>query len=268
MLNHARTLLINKRPSPVQRCSFPGEELLDPTYVPFVWPTYLQSLARDFYGTKPDRWMRNYRTRQIMSLIHTTPLVEYVTRLDPRITYRFNDDPFTDPALYVPKIKRRNAATTDRLRVIGKPAAPDVQGTMYHSYNVDVLSENTVQISLLTPPFSKPVFEFEIGDNGWSAALPLAGSGYSCQINTVNPGANWTVEVVNRPQRDLSAIGASIENTGEPIFIDLFGVTKDEPYLTFKNAWWQCKELPLRMSGLLLAMIYRAEERRLARGTI
>ena len=48
--------------------------------------------------------------------------------------------------------------------------------------------------------------------------------------------------------------------TGEPIFLELFGLAPEEPYLTFKNLWFTNKELPYQLGGLLLAVITRAEE--------
>jgi hypothetical protein len=85
-------------------------------------------------------------------------------------------------------------------------------------------------------------------------------------VNTVNPGARWRIEVVNKPQYDLAKIVARLDSVGEPVLLSLFGTAHDEPYETFRNLWFDGRELPQRLSGLLLAYLYRAEERRLKRG--
>lgn len=266
MLNHARTLLLNKKPDNPQRCDFPGEELVDPAYVPIVWPTYLQTLGTQLYGNRPDRWMRNYRTRQLLTIVHASPLEHYLLELDSRLTYRFDADaPFVSPELFMPTIVQSSGPAVAKLVITGTPTPPDTTGQMYHALRVTVV-DDTLTVERATYPNSKVVFDLEVDANSWSTSRSLAGTGLQCRARTDDLDASWFVEVVNRPQRDISDVVAACERVGEPTFISLFGPNLVEPYRTFHNAWHDAKELPLRLSGLLLAMIYRAEERRSARG--
>jgi hypothetical protein len=53
---------------------------------------------------------------------------------------------------------------------------------------------------------------------------------------------------------------------GEEVLIDLFGAGSVEPYATLRELWEKHNYFHYRMSGLLLAFIYRAEEVRTSAG--
>ena len=88
MLNHARTLLVNFDGT-AGFSGHLGEELLDPDYKQRVLPTYLQTIRSILFGRDPSREVINARARAYMALLHSTELEEFVTELDPRISYDF-----------------------------------------------------------------------------------------------------------------------------------------------------------------------------------
>lgn len=207
--------------------------------------------------------MLNYRARQVLALLHASPLVEFLTDLDPRISYGFDDQPFLSAANYAPQIIPMTATESDRLSVTGTPEAPDVSGKMKFQFRVDILTPETVRTDRQQPvPFTASIDDFAIASGGWSNRIALSDSGYSFALNTTNVGATWAVEFLNRPQYDLGEIAASLENVGEPILLELFGTASDEPYKTFRNLWFDAKDLPFKLGGILLALIYRSDERR------
>jgi len=95
--------------------------------------------------------------------------------------------------------------------------------------------------------------------NGLSPEFDLTYTGYRFRINTQSSAA-WTVSGYLRPTRDLSELVTDLGSVGEPVTLSLFGTSPGEPYLTFKRLWNQHPELVYRLSGLVLAMIYRTHE--------
>lgn len=74
--------------------------------------------------------------------------------------------------------------------------------------------------------------------------------------------AQWLVETKANPAAIISTAFPALEMLGEPVFLELFGVTADEPYQTFKNLWFDHPFPAYRLSGLVLALIYRTESLR------
>jgi len=265
MLNHARTLLMNVDGDATPLDDYPGEEAIDPGFRAVNLPTALDTVRSVIFGTDPDRLMLNYRCRQLLTLLHSTPLVEYVYALDPRVTYDFADDAFIAEDAFKPRVVKVSGPETAVLTFTGKPANPDITGRCRYIFNVDVPTSESVAVDRLTPKIPKVVYNLEV-PNGLSNAIPLMGSGYSCRINTDVVGQLYRVEVANRPQRDLGQIAANLGVVGEPVTLTLFGLERTEPWRTFRNLWEQKLELPLKLGGLLCALIYRTEDRRLGRG--
>lgn len=74
--------------------------------------------------------------------------------------------------------------------------------------------------------------------------------------------AEWDIELRANPTPVLTTALTAFEFFGEPMFLELFGVTDDEPYNTFKNLWSDHPLPAYRLSGIVLAMIYRLHELR------
>jgi hypothetical protein len=74
--------------------------------------------------------------------------------------------------------------------------------------------------------------------------------------------AQWLVETRVNPAPLLTTAMSSIEMLGEPVYLEIFGVEANEPYATFKNLWFDHPLPAYRLSGIVLALIYRTEELR------
>jgi hypothetical protein len=74
--------------------------------------------------------------------------------------------------------------------------------------------------------------------------------------------AQWLVETKVNPAPVITTVMSSMEMLGEPVYLDIFGVEDKEPYLTFKNLWFDHPLPAYRLSGIVLALIYRTEELR------
>lgn len=266
MYNHARTLLANQVPFNGSS-TYIAEEATPKDFVPLkAIPGYLVVVRSLLFGTKPDRHMLNYRCRQFVRLIHSTPLVDYVLQLDPRVTYSLTDAELVSGARFTPVVTQIEGVAA-KLYIQGTPNAPDSTGQIESTIEVRVVAPGSVQVLEVTPTSRSQFLPFALTD-GLSDPIQLSRSGYSCRLTTTSPGMAWNVNVLNRPQADLSAILTSLETIGEPNLDALFGITDEQPYLTFRNLWRQQKELPLRLSALLMAVAYRTDQaRRAERGT-
>jgi hypothetical protein len=271
MYNHARTLLLNlsapARPGLGAVTDVPGDEATPPGYVQLNLPTYLQQVRGCLFGATPDRTMLCYRARQLLTMLHATELVEYVLRLDPRITYDYG--PRSDSVLYTttafqPVITQ--LAGTNQIYFGGTPAEPDLTGQCAYHVSFTMLDATHVEIVRMTPPASFQVFTFT-STATLTSAIPVTGTGYTLQLG---PGLSLPAFVVSgylRPQWELGDIAAALQSVSAASFVQLFGAAPVEPYLTFSNLWLSHPELPYQLGGLVLALLYRTEEVRLTTHT-
>lgn len=257
MYNHGRSLLVNRDGSAVGNTL--GDELTLETFKAVNLGAGQLAIRRILFGSDPDPYMLNYRTRQLLSLIHASPLVEHLLALDPRITYRLDTADYFADAVYKPNVV--NLIGEAVLRVQASPAAPDASGRMWFSTRIDVTSSTTLTVRR-NWPIGTTTHEVDfIG--GLTDQYKLGESGYRFRIQgTPDVGDAWLVEVLNRPMEDLGQLVANLERVGEPALIEVFGLSRDEPYATFRNLWQNHTELPLRLGGLVMALIYSTETRR------
>lgn len=218
-----------------------------------------QAIRRILFGADPDQYMLNYRARQLLALVHASPLVEYVTKLDPRITYRFDTADLFAEQIYTPQVT--NLTGDAGLRIVGEAAAPDITGRMRYSLRLTLTDGDTIQIRQSYPPAQKTTDLTFSG--GVSNRVRLGDTGYDVRIDDMaGSGDEWLVECLNRPQWDLSQLVANLSHVGETALLDVFGLSKAEPYATFRNLWYRNRELPLQLGGLVMALIYSTEARR------
>lgn len=70
----------------------------------------------------------------------------------------------------------------------------------------------------------------------------------------------WNVAARVNPSPALTSVLPNLEFLGEPTYLELFGVGPDEPYRTFQNLWEEHPLPAYRLSGIVLALIYRINE--------
>jgi hypothetical protein len=144
MINHARTLLLNKA-NDTYLPGVIGEEYMPP-YSPVKLPSYLMTSRKILFGTDPDKVFLNFRLHELMNLIHQTELGEFVFALDNRITY----DPLAANEFFMAQrqIKLRRLIGLDigqigtRLFVTGQVKPDNVIGRAYRNYIVEVTTAN------------------------------------------------------------------------------------------------------------------------------
>lgn len=259
MINHVRTLLLN-RGREGYGADFPGEEYV-PTEYRARSPLSQGELKarRILFGANPDRYMLNYRLRQLMPTLHDTELVEDVLSYDSRITYW----PSTDESFYkdafVPTITTITDGSGD-LTLLGSLEPDENAGKLYHWWRITLTSATTVNIKQLVAPFktSNATVTF---DSGLSSAVTLPGS--SLRFVCTGPvGSAWYVQGVARPQRDmgdmLATLSANLTNSDQ---IDIFQPYASSNGARYLNIWHSHPHYAYKMGALLLGLAERMHER-------
>lgn len=252
MVNHVRTLLLNRASLGDAEHSEPGGAVIPPDYRPRRLPAFLQQMLERLYGTHPERLYQNYRLRQVMMLLHSSELESYVYGLDPRVTYL----PFDDDSFFEDVFRRKTtqlAGDTSPLIVHGEHEPDEGIGVCTQRYRVEVLDDDTVEVIRQTPPLTVSRQTY-VREGGLSSYIALIGSGLRIRFHAA-PGTAWQVESVARPRIDFTVlmhgVGQALTTDG---YAELF--SGGEPQRTFRNLWEDHELFPYKYGGLLLAMAY------------
>jgi len=262
MFNHARTLLLNSTGANNPGATYLGEELIPANYAALSLNTSLQSIRRHLFGADPDRAMLNYRSYQLLSMLEKTDLQEFVTDLDPRITYEFGPEHvFVLHDTWEPKVLRVEGTTDHIATISGASTRPDYTGKLYYQFQL-TLNGTAAIMSRETPPIKYDTISYSL-TNSLSPAFDLYYTGYKIYVNTISTAPRWSISGYLRPQISLSEIVQSLEKAGDPVLTALFGTKSIEPWSTFKNLWYDGSDVMYRLGAITLALIYRTDELRM-----
>lgn len=297
MVNHAWTLLLGL---PGQGyATGAGEEYTPPTYQPPTLPTYLQTLRNVLFGPTPDRRGLLYRTRQYMAIIHASPLAEFVTALDPRISYMpFDLTQLAMPAGLTVMPLHGNAFP---LILTGPPPVGDVGGRLTFSWAAQVGQiQQQQQMRQRRPLFASgsgvlpgffPVLMLLLLDqnspisfsSGITITEPAPGTQFVAVQPTFTdhlsepvtapagqftvqyydetpPGSQWIIEALAEPAIDVGAVFVNLQNAGFDNLQQLFGEAPVEPYRTWQNLFQSNRPLPWKLGAAVMAVIQRTHE--------
>lgn len=249
MLNEFRTLLLNVSGMTSATAPVAGE-LIDPLYRPVVLPPAIQAVRMLLFGPSPDLTFLNVRARQLLAVVHASPLVEFVVANDPRITYDFNDQSLVGPAAYQPA-----ASPPDGLTVTGSLPPPDSTGKMSYTFDVTTPAPNQASIAWRAPALQNVLFEFVPG-----VRIVPAGLGLAFTLSRADAGQAWRVTALARPAIGPAGLLALLTTIGEPTLDGLFGFNTTEPDKTFRNIFFQSPETPLRLAAAVCAVVARTRE--------
>lgn len=271
MINHARTLLLN-----LDGPSLPsdlGEEYIPTRFRAVTLTPELTTVRTVLFGSAPDRLYLNYRTAQLMSLLHATEWVSHVLALDPRVTYMPNTQQRFFNALFEPAAYQHNG-TPVGVSFLGDNVANDNAGIARNSWLLTFDVEGVATVLRTKNPRTSVDFTFQTA-NGLTAPIPLHGSRLSVQIGTGGAnigaegllGAKFVLEATARPELNVGNIAATLRQLDYTLVNRIFygdaGAAPDgslpEPFASFKQLWEQHPVTAYQLCGLLLAVIYRTE---------
>lgn len=267
MINHARTLLLNR--DGVGYHGYVGEEYTPPTFHAVELPSFCHDVRRVLFGQMPDSLMYMYRAREMMQMLHSTELEQFVLNLDPRITYSFDNltkpfdsvFPFQRGAIGSTQITTLNALPTTGLYPTTDFDMPDLTGKCTHQWHIEE-TETQFKITHESTP-RKFVLETATFTSGLSTLVQLPESSLKFRANE-DPGAEWRLYSYHRPQRGLGDLETAMSKLGAESFYGLFHVGdpegKREPWLTFNNLWTSHNETAYRLGAVVLALIYHTHD--------
>lgn len=97
----------------------------------------------------------------------------------------------------------------------------------------------------------------EYSSDGGAFLLEQVSPVFDDEVSEPTLLGEWDIELSANPPPVLTTALTAFEFFGEPLFLELFGVNTDEPYQTFRNLWADHPLPAYRLSGIVLAMIYR-----------
>ena len=254
MLNHVWTLLLNETTTASLRGRL-GELPQPPNYKKVILSAGLNSIRRALYGANPDIEMLHYRTHQFIKCILNSLLEPYAYTFDPRNTYAEPIISFLNTTIYTPVPQKIVGDMNLTMNIHGSPTAPDATGVIRHSYSLTTSSGNLHLTGL------GGMTEIITGLSA-NEQKPLGKSGYYFSLSNPSEPQTWLVEFLNKPTASLGTLIANVEVSGEPAINELFGIENVEPYVTFRNIFFNSQDLPLRCAAVSLALAYQTENRR------
>jgi len=267
MINHARTLLANVRAPVIP--SLAGDEFISESYAPIAVSGRLAAVRSVLFGSDPDRLMLNYRIRQLLATVESTDLRDHIIQHDPRVTYDFQDDPFSLPSLYSVSVTSQigSGGATTTLYPLGTEQAPDANGRMLKEWDVTV-DAGTCQSKLRQPAITSN--DAYTVTSGLSSIMPFAGStrSYRVQDSVFTPGAGpkFYVRVVDRPQRDPASLLAVLEKSYSLQLSEIMGFGTErvnlEPWVTYRQVFNSHHAANYKISAVVLAIISEMERLR------
>ncbi|HSN70705.1 MAG TPA: hypothetical protein VLT59_04315 [Steroidobacteraceae bacterium] len=256
MINHARTLLLNRNGATRPPADFFGEEVVPKSYAAVQLPSQLMTIRRALFGGDPDDAGLNYMVWQYMRVLHSTEFVEYVLALGTRITY-LHDRSLLDYPYGATVVNNPNA-----LQFVGTPDLGGTSGRLMTSWTIERLAPAVFSIKNLYT--GKQLTQNPGYAGGVTDFMPMTGhQDFKVRVFDAYAAASqWTVEYLAKPniEMDITSRAAQLNNIGAEADAALFPNT--EPYKTFRQLWEQHIHLPYKLSGALLSLIYQTEELR------
>lgn len=205
--------------------------------------------------------MLNFRTQQLLCLIHASELEEFVLAKDPRITYLPFGDSMLRAVVRGPIVTQ--VAGDRKLLYLIRPTAGESYGRLKQQWRIEVTDSDTVTVQSygedgvsLTSELSYTVTD------GLSSILAVPGSSLQFRFQD-GVGSAWQVDALTEPTLSLAGTLQTLETSlSGQVREALFGQPgiKPEPYKTFESLW-DLHDVPAyRLGAVALALAYRTEE--------
>lgn len=244
---------------------YPGEEHVPDDFRAATLSPYLRTIRGALFSNDPDRLLMNYRLAQYMSLLHASNLEQDVLELDSRVTYWPADNNLFDH-YKKPYSVKQISGSSKAFYVIGDVSSHSDRDRLYNEWIITVLDGSNVQVNRLSPPASAATVGYTVTNN-LSSVLSLPGSPFSFRFES-GVGSQWQVKILAVPKLSLGDVVNMLQIVdNDNVNTQLFGSPPSGRYAQYKQLWIEHDELAYKLSGLLLAVIYRTEELRVKDST-
>jgi len=259
MPNMGRTLLLNEDGSTQQSTTI-AAEYVPPYYRAVSMNSRLLTVRRALFGSNPDRDGLDYAVWQYMKVLHSTEYEDWITALDSRITY-LGRRSLLDVS-YGASVSRDGTA----FQFVGTPESGGADGRLRETWNIEQIAAGVYRIMNMITRRAE-TYSVSLHD-GFTDFMVMTGHAeYKVRIQThLLAETSWTVEYLAAPGPAMDPVNraAQAANIGIEAYNELFPAR--DPYKLFKRLWELHSLFPYKMSGYLLALIYRTEEIRSGAG--
>ena len=245
MINAVRALLKNVNGSSSNQALSPLAEPIDPMFRARRLPSWLQSGHRSLFGTQPDSLYLDYRVRELLVLIASSPLAPLLRAKDDRMT----EDPLTnrDMPPFTPTVLKTADSGSHMLNYSSDPQADDIRGRSWYQYTLSVSGGDATLTA-------------DNGDSQVTAAVNgvfrvTAPNGMRLTITPTSGTASWSILGYARP-RGLQPALRDFDSQVGPRFDEMIPPqTTDAHLLQIREIWDRrpIAEYPVRIAALLLA---------------
>lgn len=274
MINHFRTLLLNRASNDFSYPAYYAEEFVDPDYQPLPLPEPYGSIRRILFGENADRLYENYRAREYVSIVGSSRLREVLTAFDSRLTHTAEQVSPLVPC-YAWQVAQGYCETM-QWRLLGDYSRTH-DPILDRKWRIKLLSNSALTIRTATG-------EDQTLDYEWEAGLPLGrrvikpielpGSDlhflfHESDIFPEGYGPTVWLTVISRPLKtcldvldDLNSVAQDNETLLRDLFGESSGRNREEPWQTFYNCFYSHPSRILQLAGVLSAYVYGLESLR------
>lgn len=270
MVNHLRTLLLNRLPTELAYPDYYLEEYEPPDFAPVTLPSSYRRAYAILFGTTGDRALGNYRVRQYLAALNSGALREFITTWDNRVTH---DHPVTDfPQPSATWRPGASAWPVAAWNLLGDYAQADDE-QLVRTWDLTLLTAATIQLALRPRPAVNLAYAWGSGSAGQRVSAPIALPGSTLSVSFQegavfpdNQGPSAVLTVVSRPRTGLAVVMAQLAAMSEEDLAEIFGIHQArgsaEPLPTFRNCFYLHSNPLLVLGGFLLAYATGVEEYR------
>lgn len=255
MINHYRTLLLNRSREGRPAYGVYGEELIPAEYAPAQETTALQRVRATLLGTDGDALYENVRLAQYMTLLHAhQAFAEYVTGADSRITYVPGAWPFYDVGQ---QITVQGPTDPIGLTTYGLPLAEGVVGQCLFLLRVTTDIYPLITVTSKAGARWTKTLEVSVADGvssrfdllpGLSAQFMLAPGGWVI-------GSGWDITAVTARVPSLATVLANLKSRAGVEIAQLVERADD----TVKDLWLHGHGLTDQLAAGLVAYVLEME---------
>jgi hypothetical protein len=254
-VNRVRTLLMN-RGREGYGYDFPGEEFIAAGYHRRSLPPVLTRAHQVLFGSAPDRLFINFRMRQLMTLLHSTEMADFVLQPDSRVTYLpFDTAPFFEQA-FIPEIVQ--LGHSNLLYLTGTLEANEGLGQAQQTWRVEATSPGLARITVQQPRATTYEINYAL-TGGLSVPIALPGSDFSIRFHSVPNGTAWRITAAGRPKTDLGDLYRRLLTSLGDAGVSQIFQPAVEPILTYQKVWREHPYFAYRFSALLLGLAAQVE---------
>lgn len=253
MINHARTLILNRNYATRPAMDSFGEEYIPEEYSKRQYPAGVKKLRELILGTDPEPVYENFMLAQIMKTLHSNDVTrEYILGLDSRYTYDVESTTMYDYENVSIATPRLNPTVS--INLIGESIANELKGIAKYQWTLKTTAANTAYLSDLISGVMSTITLSIVGEKTTNYSL---NSGLKFSLDL--PGGlwvenqSWGIESIARPTKTIGAIVKLFEAN--------VGVAKtliNSPE-SFRNMWLNSDNIVERLAGVLGAMVYKME---------